>query len=396
MRWSLPQRIAFRWLFAYLTLNCVQVPPTWLWNRLVPWAGQLLGVDATYRFNGSGDTTFHYVQALCFAAVASAAALVWSIADYKRAHYHRLYLGLRVLVRLSLGVALIGYGAAKVIPSQFPPLALHRLIQPFGDASPMGLLWSFMGASPAYTIFSGVAEMLAGFLLFFPRTTALGSLVSIGVMSHIVVLNFCYDVPVKLFSLHLLALGAFLVAPDAQRLANLFVFNRTAEPAPFERVLQRPAFRRGAFVLKMLLLVGVTAASLYQSHTALGQMTEKPPLFGIWEVEEFTLDGEVRPPLLTDPVRWRRLIIGYSEQFAFVQRMNDERRGFAMQLDPTAKTLLLNADKFTYDTPAPNTLRVDGKLGSRPVSIRMELVDETEFRLVNRGFHWISESPFNR
>ena len=125
-------------------------------------------------------------------------------------------------------------------------------------------------------------------------------------------------------------------------------------------------------------------------------MTEKPPLFGIWEVEEFTLDGEVRPPLLTDPVRWRRLIIGYSEQFAFVQRMNDERRGFAMQLDPTAKTLLLNADKFTYDTPAPNTLRVDGKLGSRPVSIRMELVDETEFRLVNRGFHWISESPFNR
>ena len=133
--------------------------------------------------------------------MALAATLVWSLADYKRAHYHRLYLGLRVLVRLALGTALIVYGAGKVIPSQFPPLALHRLVQPFGDASPMGLLWSFMGASTPYTIFSGVAEMLGGLLLFFPRTTTLGALVSIGVMSHVVALNFCYDVPVKLFSL---------------------------------------------------------------------------------------------------------------------------------------------------------------------------------------------------
>ena len=376
-------------------LYCIQLPPAWLWNWFVPWAGKLLGVDTTYRFNGSGDTTFHYVQVLCFVLLALTATLVWSLADYKRTHYHRLYLGLRVLVRLSLGIALIGYGAAKVIPSQFPPLALHRLVQPFGDASPMGLLWSFMGASAPYTIFSGAAEMLAGLLLFFPRTTTLGALVSIGVMSHVVVLNFCYDVPVKLFSLHLLALAIFLAAPDARRLINLFVLNRTVEPALTQTVLQRPAFLRAGFVLKILLLAGVTVSSLYQSHSRLQAMSAKSPLYGIWEVEEYALDGEVRPPLVPDNVRWRRLIIGRSEQFAFLECMNGKRRGYSLDLDPAAKKLLLDGE-FAYSTPAPETLRLDGSYSGRALSVTMRRVDESEFRLINRGFHWINESPYNR
>ena len=395
MQWPHLKKIAFRWLFAYLMLYCIQLPPDWLWNRFVPWMGNILGVDTTWRFNGSGDTTFHYVQVLCFVLTALAAALVWSLADYKRAHYHRLYLGLRVLVRLSLGMALIGYGAAKVIPSQFPPWALHRLVQPFGDASPMGLLWSFMGASAPYTVFSGAVEMLAGLLLFFPRTTTLGALVSIGVMSHVVVLNFCYDVPVKLFSLHLLALAIFLAAPDARRLLNLFVLNRTADPASAETVLRRPAFLRAAFVLKLLLLAGVTVSTLYQSHSRRQAMSPKSPLYGIWEVDEYDLDGEARPPQGPDNVRWRRLIIGHSEQFAFLERMDGKRRGYSLDLDPAAKKLFLDSE-FAYRMPTPETLRLDGSYNGRALSVTMRRVDESEFRLINRGFHWINEAPFNR
>ena len=395
MRWPHFKKIAFRWLFAYLMLYLIQLPPDGLWNRFVPVMGKILGVDATWRFNGSGDTTFHYVQLLCFVLMALAAALVWSLADYKRSNYHRLYLGLRVLVRLSLGMALIGYGAAKVIPSQFPPLALHRLVQPFGDASPMGLLWSFMGASAPYTVFSGAVEMLAGMLLFFPRTTTLGALVSIAVMSQVVILNFCYDVPVKLLSLHLLGLAIFLAAPDAGRLLNLFVLNRVADPASAETVLRRPVFLRAAFVLKLLLLAGVTMGSLYQSHSTLRAMSAKSPLYGIWEVEEYSLDGEGRPPQVPDNVRWRRLIIGRSEQIAFLERMDGKRRGYALNLDHAAKKLFLDSE-FAYSTPAPETMHLDGSHYGRALSVTMRRVDESEFRLINRGFHWINESPYNR
>ncbi len=215
-------------------------------------------------------------------------------------------------------------------------------------------------------------------------------------MSQIVALNFCYDVPVKLFSCHLLALAIFLAAPDTRRLANLFVLNRTADPALMETVLQRPAFRRGAFVLKMLLLVGVVGSSVYQSHSRLQRMSEESPLSGIWEVEEFTLDGEVRPPLLTDDFRWRRLIIGRAQQFAFVQRMNDERRGHPLQLDVAGKKLFLRDDRFAYSRPTPETLRLEGKYRGRALRARLRLMEPSEFRLTSRGFHWINERPYNR
>src|SRR5947199_1204250 len=105
---------------------------------------------------------------------------------------------------------MLSFGAYKVIKSQFPAPSLDRLLEPYGDSSPMGLLWTFMGASKAYTIFGGFAEMLGGALLTVRRTTLLGALVCIGVITNIVMLNFSYDVPVKLYSTHLLLMAIFL------------------------------------------------------------------------------------------------------------------------------------------------------------------------------------------
>ena len=132
----------------------------------------------------------------------------------------------------------------------------------------MGLLWVFMDASVPYTVFCGAAELVAGVLLFFPRTTTLGSLVSIGVMSNVVAINFSYALPVKLLSVHLPALAVFLAAADARRLTNLLVPNRAAEPARMATVLQRPAIRRVAYVLKIVLLTGVTGTSFVASLSA--------------------------------------------------------------------------------------------------------------------------------
>jgi hypothetical protein len=101
----------------------------------------------------------------------------------------------------------------------------------------MKLLWTFMGASIPYVIFTGAAEMLGGLLLAARRTTLLGALVCIGVLSNVVMLNFSYDVPVKLYSSHLLLMAVFLAAPDLRRLASLFVWNRRVPPAE-----QRPLF----------------------------------------------------------------------------------------------------------------------------------------------------------
>src|SRR5262249_49300959 len=160
-------------------------------DATVLWVGShVFGTEITVRTNGSGDTTWDYVRVFCLLCLAGVATAVWSLLDRRRTGYPRLFQALRVDVRLYLAAILITYGAVKVIKSQFPNPTLDRLVQPFGDASPMGLLWTFMGASPGYNLFAGGGELLAGLLLTTRRTTLLGALLGLGVMGNVAALTF--------------------------------------------------------------------------------------------------------------------------------------------------------------------------------------------------------------
>ena len=121
---------------------------------------------------------------------------------------------------------MIPYGVLKLFPLQFPEPSLSRLLQTYGDSSPMGLMWTFMGASRSYSFFGGAAEVLAGILLVIPRLATLGALVCMAVMSNVLMLNIGYDVPVKLGSIHLLVMAGFVAAPDLRRLVDFFILNR--------------------------------------------------------------------------------------------------------------------------------------------------------------------------
>ena len=81
----------------------------------------------------------------------------------------------------------------------------------------MGLLWTFMGASAPYQMLAGLAEVTCGMLLFWRRSRLLGALLAIGVMGNVVALNYCYDVPVKLFSTELLRIRAASLPRELSR-----------------------------------------------------------------------------------------------------------------------------------------------------------------------------------
>ena len=130
----------------------------------------------------------------------------------------------------------------------------------------MGLLWTFMGASRAYTIFGGLGELTGGLLLLWRRTTTLGALVVIAVMTNVVMLNFSYDVPVKQYSVHLVLMALYLLLPEARRLANLLLLNRPAEPAILEAPYGGPGAPWGNRVAKILLILFVAVVPIV-SHT---------------------------------------------------------------------------------------------------------------------------------
>lgn len=413
-RWHPFTRTAFRFAFVYLLLYALPFPLTafpyvdkvaeWynsVWTWIVPRLAQgVLNREVATVFNGSGDRAYDYLLVAFLLLISLVVTVIWTVLDRKRHSYPTLYRWLNLYVRFYLGTVMISYGAFKVISSQFAPPSLDRLMQTFGESSPMGLLWTFMGASEPYTIFVGFAEMLSGILLFPRKTSMLGALMSIGVLSNVVALNFSYDVPVKLYSSHLLAMAVFVVLPDVRRLANFFIFNRPTQGDMAQPLFRRTAWRRGALVVASLFVVAVVGTSLYQSYDQRRNFIgQRSPLYGIWEVEEFS-HGQATSAAPAQ--RWRRVIFDSPRRIT-VQTGTDLIERFGSQLDQEKRTLTLRKREdpnwntvLTYEQVSHDVMTLAGALNGSEITARLRRNDERKFLLTDRGFHWINEFPFNR
>lgn len=376
------------------------------WGMAAPWAGQTLfrvSEPIQMKPTGSGDTLFHWVVMGTIVLIAVVTGLVWSFFDRARQHDGKVAAVLRVLVRYALGGALLAYGFAKVFHLQMPPPDPARLITPYGASSPMGLLWTFMGVSPAYSFFAGIAEVVPGILLLFRRTTHLGALMAAAVMLHVVMLNFCFDVPVKLYSSQLLVEALFLAAPDFRRLLALFVLNRAIEPEPPRRrsSISWVCWLRIAVKLGVIASFVYVSVAQYQSGRRRRAPAPAADLSGLYEVVTFSLDGEEKPPLLTDTRRWRRVYFNRFN-YAAIYTM-DERRDW-MEVEKLGEGNLKlgikrpNPQSFelTYAKQSDQTIVVEGPFATGTVRAVLKPVSDDSFLLLNRGFHWVSEYPFNR
>jgi uncharacterized membrane protein YphA (DoxX/SURF4 family) len=421
-RWSLAVKISFYFACSYFFLFCFPFPlgslpytgkpAEWyelLWHKIVPWMAKHilhLSQPITIFTNGSGDTRYDYVKALCLLVIAALATIVWSVLDRKKENHRTFHQWLRLYVRLYLGAILLGYGAFKVIPSQFPPMWQWRYLETYGDSSPMGILWTFMSASPSYTIFAGAVEMLGGILLFVPRTVTLGALISIGAMANVFMLNMSYDVPVKLYSFHLLLLSIFLVVPEFRRLARFFVLHRAIQ-APeaelhFNRRWVNHLLLSGQLVLGLFFAGYSLYGSYKQRHDFLaGDFAAPAALHGPWAVDEFTVNGQTRPQFISDKVLWQQVIFD-TRVSLFAQGMNGKLVRFNAKMDFDKKTFELTKrddpqwkGALTYSLPATDRMIMEGELAGQKVHINLHHLDG-KYLLNTRGFRWVNEFPFNR
>ena len=416
-RWSPVTRVAFRFCVVYFGLTILF---TQLFTAVfqLPSPAFVTGVQdlfaavrehvfrvgpITLQFSGSGDKLIDWVQAGTLFLIALFSTAVWSLVSRRESHLVA-YSRFRLLVRFALGATMVRYGFSKVIPTQMPTLFLSRLVEPFGNFSPMGVLWTSIGASPVYESFTGAVELLGGVLLFFPQTTLLGSLICLIGAGEVFVLNMTYDVPVKLLSLHLVLMALTLAAPYAGNLFDLLVRHRPLTPVEEPPIGRTPRRRRLAFIAQavygVLLVLLAFSASLF-AWSRSGPGAPKSPLYGIWNVEQMTIDGELRPPLVTDGNRSRRVIMQMPNAMVF-QRMNDTFDRYNAEFDKDGKTLKLTSvdrktsSTLTYVRSPAERLRLDGTLDGRPVHLELTQVDLSTFVLNSRGFHWIQEVPFNR
>ncbi len=386
-RWSLATRIAFRFLVAYYALpffipllirrsDSLSEKYNAFWDAAVQMADETL-VHVPYElFDLTGNDSYSWVQLLCTLVFAGVVAAVWSVLDRNRLRYERLYPWLRFLLRYMLAGAMIRYGTIKVIPSQMiAPPPLFVLQQRLGDLFPNHLLWWTIGASPAFETASGLAELLGGVLLLLPRTTLLGALLCAANMLLVFLMNLCYDVSVKQYSLQLFVMSVILAAPHLPQLADVFFFHRRAEPARVAPLFRRKALDRIPHVLLFLFgLYSIQSGLKMAAERYERQNPPRPALYGLWSVEAFARDGR-DVPLYTDPERWR-MVVFHTPGEVRIEQMAGARKVYELDLDMKSRTMALGppAAAFSFQQPEKDVLILDGQMAGRRVRAKLRKV----------------------
>ena len=404
--WKFVNKLTFRFLFAYLVLYILLLPLSLFLEAPLRWFAENIlhwGSDFKMQSTGSGDRAFDYVRLGFNFALVFPIVITWSIFDRKRLSYSKFFYWFQVTLRIALFLAMLLYGFGKIFKGQFADPGLERLLQTVGELSPMGLAWTFMGHSFTYNIFIGFAELLGGMLLLFRKTVTLGSIIIVGLMTNVVMMNFTYDIPVKLLSVHLVTMALVLLLPDGNRLLNVLFRNKTAEKVNFYIPFKNTTFRKIFSKIKILVIIFLAGIILFQVFIRFDitkQLKEKSEFYGIWESQLFVMGNDTLPPLLTDSYRWRYLIVDLKKK-AVVKKMTDSLDRYQFEINPELKQIIFRREadsipqRFSYTFIDPEHLQLNGVLDGDSLYIRFKRKPKTDFRLINRKFHWVNESTYN-
>lgn len=417
--WSFFKKIAFRFISVYFLLivlfqnngafpfwyKIFAIPQGWL-NKLIPWLGaNVYGItdEVSIKLTGSGDTLFDYLVVLTSFIVAVLATILWSILDRRRSQYVKLYYWLTVSVRYYVGLMLISYGMVKVIQLQFAYPGLYRLVSTYGESSPMGLAWTFLGFSKGYNMFMGIAEILAGLLLF-RRTMTFGALITLMTAMNVMAVNYFYDVPVKILSTHLVLMTLFLLSKDIKRLSLFFFTNISSKL----ETIKRPAMKKGVnialnsfkvLVIGYVFIYGFMGA--LKSEKLYGSKAPKPELYGVYEITDFVINGDTITNYKNEKL-WKSIVV-QREGSMQIREFSNRKQYFGIEKDSLEDKLKLTSWSddtksfyFNYKKIDSTGLDFNFTFEGDTIYGSSKRLDEKDFLLTKRGFHWISEYPFNR
>ena len=250
----------------------------------------------------------------------------------------------------------------------------------------------------------GIAEVLAGLLLF-RRTLTFGAVITLMTTMNVMAVNYFFDVPVKILSTHLVIMTVFLLSRDIKKVMQFLVTNKAVEKLT---TIPRPPLKKwlriSLGVLKGLIVAYALGYGLYNtidSKEVYGLNEPNPPLYGIYEVTNYVVNGDTLVDYTSD-VRWKELRFERAGSVQ-VHKMNKERVNFNIVIDSTGQQLIkfspsddaASSFDFKY-TKTENTLDFEYIFKNDTISGKTRKLGEEDFLLINRGFHWISEYPYNR
>ena len=267
----------------------------------------------------------------------------------------------------------------------------------------MLLAWNFMGHSVVMQRLNGLLEVIAGLLLLFRRTSTLGAILSAAVFSFVVMMDFSFNVPVRLLSSHLLLISVLLVLTDGRRLINVFVLNRPASAAVYSPLINHPIGRKlftASLVVIAFCLLYSTVAKGLDAERAFGLTAPRGPLYGVYHTDYFLRNRDTIPPSKRDSLRWKQLVIDGSawNQSSIIKFNNDNRVSYKVNADTSKRMLSFQSltdttekYSFSYIIPDSTHIVLRGRWNSDSLELLMTKYDLNNFLLYREKFKWIPD-----
>lgn len=391
-------KIGIRFIILFVCLFSLTVPLNYyylpdlgyytspLFKGVIKWfVNSVFGLQEPYTVELLSDSTGMYIHALIIAVISLIIAIPWTWLGKGENDFHKLWYFFKVFASYYLALQLFRYGFDKIFKTQFYLPEPNTLYTPLGYLSKDILYWSTIGSSYPYSAFAGIIEVIPAILLLFRRTRVIGAMIAFGVMVNVVMINFGFDISVKLFSLFLLFISFILAFSGFWYLYQLFVVRQAVQVPEWSPPLDSSKKKITYIAIKTVAIALILFEGFFIYYKAGNYNDDKaarPYLHGAYEVIASSQASHIK-----------RVFIHRRGYFIF-QFANDEMQDFKLYYNLVDNRLNLqdyDDTTLTFDfaySDADSTLTLVGEINGKMTELKAQKLNWKALPLMQKDFHW--------
>ncbi|WP_299896676.1 hypothetical protein [uncultured Aquimarina sp.] len=377
------------------------------WKEITIWFGETF---IGWKFNrerllNGFDSEYDYSRFLLIAILSLILTFCWLLIDskLKKSYTSKIKVLTHTILRYHVGFTLILYGLSKVFLQQFGTINISNLETKIGDLSGMRYLWHFMSYSDFYTISSGLIEVIGGILLFFRRTTLIGTFILFIAMANVVLLDIGYDVRVKMFAIHLFLMTIVLMSDHIKGMFQFFISSKPTVPKKYEPLFNAIISKRIGYIIKTLIMGYFVITTYYEFSERIDRSNDPyPELASMHVINTFVKNGDTLLP--NDHLnnhRWKKMLVNghwRRPEMVSITLENEESISFTFKADTIKKQLFLTplGDstqlEYTFDYKKINQNQYEFLGIYKGDTIRLETKAKflKDYKLTKHGIRWLT------
>lgn len=354
-------------------------------------AEHIFDLNQGVTFQIISDSTGMYVHLFNLMALSSISCLVWLLADRRKLIDRTWLYYLRTVLCYYISLQLLIYGFIKVFKWQFYLPEPNLLYTKLGDIPKNMLYWSTMGVSRAYVMAMGIIEVITGILLLFHQTRPLGALASAAVFINIVLINFGFDIDVKLFSLILMGFSLLIAYPFLRAIIFASWFQTSINLKTWRPSFEQNRLKYWCIKLTIILIIFIESTYPYfDTGNFNDDKAKRLKYHGAYAISKFNVNGHGIG--CDNESRWKRIYI-HRMHYLIIENEASETIDFEIQWDHELNSFDIKdydgEDFHFHFTERQDSLRsLFGVMHGDTISAQLKPLNWRAMPLLQNEFNW--------